>query len=111
MKSSNKDINLELVAKSEDTVKEISGLKRCPICQGRGKVKPLFFVIDCDDCHGTGLDVSDPIAVIQQQQEYLKKAREVIIHQRSSLYCLIVSEQERTAESMEKYYSSTKSMD
>ncbi|MFP3979152.1 hypothetical protein [Marinobacter sp. KMM 10035] len=35
--------------------KEKRPLKRCPECNGRGVVKPMFYELPCDYCHASGI--------------------------------------------------------
>lgn len=90
---------------------KLSKLPICKACNGRKTIKPMFFELECTDCCATGLDISDPLAIIRQQQVYLAKARAVIISQRNTIYGLTVDQGDQMAESMEKFYSTIKRMD
>ena len=98
-------------ANAVNVANKLTKLPVCKTCNGRKTIKPLFFELDCQDCFATGLDISDPLTVIRQQQEYLKQARVVIIEQRNSIYCLTVTPDEQAGEMMDKFYSLIKRMD
>ncbi|SOB76165.1 hypothetical protein SAMN04488490_1842 [Marinobacter sp. LV10R510-11A] len=61
--------------------KEKRPLKRCPECNGRGVVKPMFYELDCDHCHRSGLVDKEtgegmPMDVLVQQLCLLLNERE-----------------------------------
>lgn len=47
----------------------------CALCNGTGVYSGLLRKYKCENCHGSGLDVSDLIAVIEYQANQLNSAR------------------------------------
>ena len=83
----------------------------CRVCRGLGTHRPMLHVIECMDCQGTGVDISDPISVIKQQQELLKKAKVVIVSQRRNIYALTVGPEQATADAMARFYKNSSIID
>lgn len=107
-----KAVNHDQVLKeSSAAVRKLDSLPKCQECNGNGTIKPLFHELECYACSGTGLDLSDPLAIIELQRELLGKAKAVIVHQRQSLYNLTVSEEQRTADNMSAFYAACKRID
>lgn len=93
---------------------EYQNLKKLPVCKeccGTKKVATLFSQRDCDACFETGIDLSDPLAIVRLQQSLLEKAREIIVSQRKTIYDLAYTEEEKQALSMEQFYKSAKRFD
>ncbi|MFT7372591.1 MAG: DnaJ-class molecular chaperone [Oleiphilaceae bacterium] len=105
-----KDKNKKKVP-SDGFVSETLPVPLCPGCKGKGKVKPLFFELDCEQCQATGIDINDPIAIIKQQKGLLAEARKVIVRQRQKIYTLTVSEQQRTADSIAEFHGQSNKTD
>ena len=101
----------DVLEMSDKVTAEIAQVPRCKVCNGKGTVKPLFFDLECTECDGAGIDLSDPLAVIKLQKGLLAKAKQVIIHQRQSIYCLTVGDEQRTADNMNKFYAASKRID
>lgn len=95
----------------QDSEVELERLTICKACKGKGTVKPMFYVMECPDCFGTTLDLSEPLAVIKLQQQFLTKAKAVIVAQRRALYENSLSEGEAMEETMDHFYKSAKRFD
>lgn len=96
---------------AQDTDVELERLPTCKACKGKGTVKPMFYVMECPDCFGTALDLSNPLAVIKLQQQFLTQAKAVIVEQRRALYESSLSEGEAMEETMDHFYKSAKRFD
>jgi len=95
--------SVELVACEGDvTVNDTPD--RCNACNGRGVVKPMFYIQECGDCHGTGFDLSDPIKLIKWQSACLKWAKDRILLQGNHLKNLTKSAAELEEESVREFY-------
>ncbi|MGX9459412.1 hypothetical protein ACWU37_21010 (plasmid) [Photobacterium damselae subsp. damselae] len=80
----------------------------CKACFGRGKIKPMFYELECSDCQGTGYDLSDAINLIKWQKLCLAWSKEKIISLRHQLKLAVTSEDERLEESISSHYSDIK---
>jgi len=87
---------------------KLERLDMCIHCNGVGWTKPMFYQLNCDPCGGTGLELSDMMAVIVKQQQFLVAAKATIIHQRRQLFDLTFSKEEKTQQAMDKFYSTIK---
>lgn len=83
----------------------------CKKCFGKKTITPMFFEVDCLACYATGIDLSDPLAVIRLQQSFLEKAKEIIGFQRKSIYDLAYTDEEKQALTQEKFYKHAKRFD
>lgn len=78
---------IELANHSE---KELTRLPKCKSCHGKGTYKPMFYEMECPDCFGTALNLSDPLAIIKLQSTYLAQSKKVIVAQRQTcMSCFI----------------------
>lgn len=94
----------EMMELSDEAVDVLKRLPVCAECNGKKEIKPMFYWLECPRCYGTGLDLSNPLAVIRLQQEFLATAKTVIIEQRRTLYMNSSTEGERNADSVEGLY-------
>lgn len=105
------NVNKETEEQAERVIQTLPQIPRCKSCQGKGTTRPMFHDLECEDCSATGIDISDPLAIILQQQKYLAKAKGIIVSQRRTIYGLTVSSDEQLGQAMDKFYSSIKRMD
>lgn len=87
---------------------KLEPLEKCIHCKGQGWIRPMFHKLNCDPCSGTGLELSDMVAVIVKQQQFLVNAKASIIHQRRQIFDLTVSKDDQTKQAMDKFYSTIK---
>jgi hypothetical protein len=88
---------------------KMSRLPRCPACQGRGETKPLFYVYECNECAGFGVDASHGAALICDQQALLQLEFELIEHLVSALFTHGLPVSEQRALSVVQFYADSRS--
>lgn len=95
---------IKLPAETKEEVTIDDRPPSCSSCQGKGTVKPMFYEYECDACYGTGIDISDPVAVIKWQKECLQWGRNEIQRLRRELYLATTTEDERLGHSVSRFY-------
>lgn len=101
----------EVITLADQSQKELTKLPKCRACHGKGTHKPMFYEMECPECFGTALDLSEPLAIIKLQSSYLAQAKGVIVAQRQAMYELLHPEDERYEKSVKRFYDSMKKRD
>lgn len=83
----------------------------CGNCKGTGKVASLFSKWECMECHGTGFDLSNPVAVIKWQTACMEWAKSELLTARHQLKLATTTKEEREAEAVNEFYRSAKIKD
>ncbi|OEE37304.1 hypothetical protein A1QO_04150 [Vibrio genomosp. F10 str. ZF-129] len=85
---------------------------QCYSCHGKGRIQGLFGTSECAICHGTGLDLSNPLAVIQWQKACLQWAKNTINTQRETMkLCGVTKGQIEDAKRNEMYAKTNRFID
>lgn len=77
----------------------------CKTCYGRGTVKGVCLTRECETCFGTGLSMTDPIAIIKWQRLCMAWAKEKIKAQSHQINLLKTTDEQRLEESVSKAYA------
>lgn len=101
----------EVIELANYSEKELTRLPKCKSCHGKGTYKPMFYEMECPDCFGTALNLSDPLAIIKLQSTYLAQSKKVIVAQRQAMYELLHTEEERYEKCVEAFYDPIKKRD
>lgn len=78
--------------------------KLCSKCHGQGTIKPMFFVMECDSCYGTGYDLTNIIYLIKWQKLCLDWSKKKLLQLQDDVYKLSTTPEERMADSMDQLY-------
>lgn len=85
----------------------ISHLLRCKACRGGGKVRPMFYVYDCDVCGGSGCNIKAK-GVIVAQQTLIRTQKTMITKLLHEIFMRALSQKEKEAISIEAFYEDSK---
>ncbi|MBB1389507.1 hypothetical protein H5185_08735 [Shewanella sp. SG44-6] len=97
----------QLVQSNKAIKTKIRLLPRCPVCNGAGNTKPLFYVYECDSCGGTGINLANTTELVHLQQAIISGEFDLIEKLVAALFKCGLADADRAALSVANFYDNS----
>jgi ribosomal protein L37AE/L43A len=97
----------QLVQRNKAIKTKVRLLPRCPVCNGAGNTKPLFYVYECDSCGGTGINLANATELAHLQQAIIHGEFDLIEKLVSALFKCGLDDADRAALSVANFYENS----